>query len=94
MWGKGWGETSGNYMRYDMAEADSYAAEKSEMYDEEILEEYYIEHNTEEYNAIVENNFKSVRDYPLSTFSVDVDTASYSNVRRMINNGEELPQMQ
>ncbi len=81
------GETSGNYMRYDMAEADSYAAEKSEMYDEEILEEYYIEHNTEEYNAIVENNFKSVRDYPLSTFSVDVDTASYSNVRRMINNG-------
>jgi len=43
--------------------------------------------NTEEYNAIEENNFKSVKDYPLSTFSVDVDTASYSNIRRMINNG-------
>ena len=29
-------------------------------------------------------------DYPLSTFSVDVDTASYSNVRRMINSGEQV----
>lgn len=42
------------------------------------------EFNTEEYNAIKENNFQSVNDYPLSTFSVDVDTASYSNIRRMI----------
>ncbi|MDF2590099.1 MAG: von Willebrand factor type [Anaerocolumna sp.] len=42
------------------------------------------EFNTEEYNAIIENNFQAVKDYPLSTFSVDVDTASYSNIRRMI----------
>ncbi|QHQ62344.1 DUF3520 domain-containing protein [Anaerocolumna sedimenticola] len=41
-------------------------------------------YNTEEYKAIVENDFVSVLNNPLSTFSVDVDTASYSNIRRMI----------
>lgn len=40
--------------------------------------------NTEEYNSIIENNFVSVDNNPLSTFSVDVDTASYSNIRRML----------
>lgn len=53
-------------------------------------EELAGDFNTEEYNSIVESNFKSVKDYPLSTFSVDVDTASYSNIRRMINNGERV----
>lgn len=43
--------------------------------------------NTEEYNAIVENNYRSVKNAPLSTFSIDVDTASYSNIRRMIYQG-------
>ena len=46
----------------------------------------------EEYNSIQENGFLSVREYPLSTFSADVDTASYSNIRRMINRGEEIPE--
>ena len=46
--------------------------------------------NTEEYNTIEENGYKSVLNNPISTFSVDVDTASYSNVRRMINNGLEV----
>ncbi|MDF2538042.1 MAG: von Willebrand factor type [Herbinix sp.] len=48
------------------------------------------DYNTEEYNTIVESSFKSAKDYPMSTFSVDVDTASYSNIRRMINNGGEV----
>lgn len=48
------------------------------------------EFNTEEYNTIVENDFKSVKDYPLSTFSADVDTASYSNIRRMIYDGGKV----
>ncbi len=43
--------------------------------------------NTEEYNAITENSFMSVAANPLSTFSVDVDTASYTNLRRMIQGG-------
>lgn len=48
-------------------------------------------HNTEEYATIHENGFKKVLDKPLSTFSIDVDAASYSNMRRFINNGQLPP---
>ena len=44
----------------------------------------------ESYKEIEENIFKSVKTSPLSTFSIDVDKASYSNVRRMINNGQKV----
>jgi Ca-activated chloride channel homolog len=44
----------------------------------------------ESYKEIEENIFKSVNTSPLSTFSIDVDKASYSNVRRMINNGQKV----
>ena len=47
--------------------------------------------NTEEYDRIQENGFISVADTPLSTFSIDVDPASYSNMRRFINRGELPP---
>lgn len=50
-------------------------------------DDYY---NTEEYNEIIENGYKSVAANPLSTFSVDVDTASYANVRRMIEYGDYI----
>ena len=43
--------------------------------------------NTESYNAVHENGFINVGNDPLSTFSIDVDTASYSNIRRFINQG-------
>lgn len=46
--------------------------------------------NTEEYNAIKENGFESVAANPLSTFSIDVDTASYTNLRRMITDGRDI----
>lgn len=46
------------------------------------------EHNTEEYDKITENTFKIPQLNPLSTFSIDVDAASYTNSRRMINNGQ------
>lgn len=49
------------------------------------------EHNTEGYSTIHENGFKEVSINPLSTFSIDVDAASYSNVRRFINNGSLPP---
>ena len=51
--------------------------------------------NTEEYSAIEEKGYSSVANTPLSTFSVDVDTASYSNLRRMIEDRytlDEIPQ--
>jgi len=44
------------------------------------------EFNTESYARIVDNPFLAVSENPLSTFSVDVDTASYSIMRRFINN--------
>lgn len=49
--------------------------------------------NTEEYSIINENGFRKVAISPLSTFSADVDTASYSNVRRFINAGYSLEQI-
>jgi len=48
--------------------------------------------NNESYARIQENIFKRVGTAPLSTFSIDVDKAGYSNIRRMINNGQEVPQ--
>jgi len=39
----------------------------------------------EQYDNLEENGFKLTRKQPLSTFSIDVDTASYSNVRRLLN---------
>src|SRR5262245_42983378 len=42
-------------------------------------------HNTEAYSHIAENALLRTADHPLSTFSVDVDTASYANVRRFLN---------
>ncbi len=47
--------------------------------------------NNESYVHKEENNFKSTAGSPLSTFSVDVDRASYSNVRRFLNNGQKPP---
>ncbi|MBX2944794.1 MAG: von Willebrand factor type A domain-containing protein [Cyclobacteriaceae bacterium] len=47
--------------------------------------------NTEEYDGINENIFHDALRNPLSTFSIDVDAASYSNVRRFLNNGQRPP---
>ena len=48
----------------------------------------YPDWNTEEYDRIYENTFLLAQQNPLSTFSIDVDTASYSNVRRFINDNQ------
>lgn len=49
------------------------------------------EFNTEEYDAINETGFQSPIHKPLSTFSIDVDAASYSNIRRFITQGSTPP---
>jgi Ca-activated chloride channel family protein len=46
---------------------------------------------TEQYDAISDNPFLPVKDAPLSTFSIDVDTASYANVRRFLTQGQVPP---
>ncbi len=59
-----------------LAGAPAPATERQEVADEGF--------NTEEYDKINENQFKDARENPLSTFSIDVDTASYTNVRRYL----------
>ena len=68
--------------------APAQSATTAESYD------YYELPNTEEYNAVDESGFVAAAVSPLSTFSADVDTASYSNLRRMIEDGyclEDIP---
>ena len=70
----------------------------STMYDNAVAtseEEMTPDFKTEEYNAEKETGFAQTSVTPLSTFSADVDTASYSNLRRMIEDGyslEEIPE--
>jgi Ca-activated chloride channel family protein len=56
-----------------------------------MMMESDVDFNTEEYSTIQENEFRKALDKPLSTFSIDVDAASYSNMRRFINNGQLPP---
>lgn len=49
------------------------------------------EANTETYHALEENQFAVAAREPLSTFGIDVDTASYSNVRRFLTQESQLP---
>ncbi|MGN1416405.1 MAG: von Willebrand factor type A domain-containing protein [Oscillospiraceae bacterium] len=76
-------------------------------YEVEVLDDYgYIEEeisyepidkialtvNTEEYSHAEESAFKKTSTDPVSTFSADVDTASYANLRRLINDGRTIPE--
>ncbi|MDF9796770.1 Ca-activated chloride channel family protein [Catalinimonas alkaloidigena] len=54
-------------------------------------EEPIPQHNTENYATIHENDFLEVKHNALSTFSIDVDAASYSNIRRFIDQGQMPP---
>lgn len=79
--------------------ASSSMTEGTKKYDAVGIEEMEegqreAEYNTEEYNALEETGFADAAATPLSTFSADVDTASYSNLRRMISYNyrlEEIP---
>lgn len=67
---------------------DSKAMAPAYFYEAEEKQPVY---NTEEYDGIQENIFHDAKNNPLSTFSIDVDAASYSNIRRFINNGQRPP---
>jgi Ca-activated chloride channel family protein len=62
------------------ADASNYLSAPAYSYDSE---------KNEEYSSFAENRFKDAKSDPLSTFSLDVDVASYSNIRRMINQGQK-----
>lgn len=57
----------------------------------ELSSRYRQDFDTATYDHIAENPFLPAATNPLSTFSIDVDTASYSNVRRFINSGSLPP---
>jgi Ca-activated chloride channel family protein len=71
-----------------VSEAYSMAAPSSATYGaRHSFPRYNNNFNTEGYAGLEENGFKNVIHNPLSTFSIDVDNASYSNIRRFINSG-------
>jgi len=72
---------------YEPAEEVGYAEDTDGA---EYPEAGYEDFNTEEYLAIKESGFVKVADAPLSTFAADVDTGSYCNLRRLINEGDAL----
>jgi len=56
-----------------------------------LRDQRYADVNTESYKGITENTFFNPVTAPLSTFAIDVDAASYSNVRRMVSSGNLPP---
>jgi Ca-activated chloride channel family protein len=52
----------------------------------------YRDEHREQYQALADNPIQSVAQVPVSTFSVDVDTGSYANVRRLLNQGRVPPE--
>lgn len=79
---------------HDESMIDSRIMAKSSIYNSQ-LQHYKPEKqpsvNTENYQHYTENGIRSVLQDPVSTFSIDVDTGSYTNVRRMINQGIQPP---
>ncbi|MCP1300948.1 von Willebrand factor type A domain-containing protein [Chryseobacterium sp. S0630] len=69
---------------------DHQVGDKKDVEKATIKADQDIDYNNEEYAALVENAFELTRNQPVSTFSIDVDNASYSNVRRMINYGSKV----
>jgi Ca-activated chloride channel family protein len=68
-------------MKKDKTEAEAAPAEEA------LANRYNQDFDTEGYDRIIETSFAKVLEEPLSTFSIDVDTASYANVRRFLNSG-------
>ena len=79
-----------NNVQYNSTEAAAGECAPAD-HDEAPADNADFEQNDEEYNYISENGYTAVSSAPLSTFSADVDTASYTNVRRMIDDGMDVP---
>lgn len=73
---------------YDTGEASQSTAKSDEAYGAAgVTADMASANNTEEYTDITEAGFKDTLTNPLSTFAIDVDTASYTNLRKNLNNG-------
>jgi len=70
--------------------ASSYSPHRQKFTDNIKVAKKIQSHNDEEYGELIENRFELTKNQPVSTFSIDVDNASYSNIRRLINYGREI----
>ncbi len=77
-------------MMYAPAEAEMSYASPVYPY-QNVTDQVTPQFNTEGYSTIHENEFLKTTKNPLSTFSIDVDVASYANLRRFLNNGQKPP---
>lgn len=75
---------------YDDLYAEAPGDYFSSCYDYDYDDDEIPPQNNEEYSKWEEKGYVSVMQEPLSTFAADVDTASYSNLRRMIRDGWDL----
>jgi Ca-activated chloride channel family protein len=74
------------------ATSQSYQYKSSPQLETNRMDQHHYDGgNREGYDHITENPFLKSKENPLSTFSIDVDGASYSNIRRFINNGQLPP---
>ncbi len=86
--------TTGRFLRQDQ---DSPAKrwieerESSTLSGRDDKQRYRQDFNTEAYDRVVDNPFLQVAHNPLSTFSIDVDTAAYANLRRFLAGGMRPP---
>ncbi len=88
-------ETSEEARAEEKKSDDTASSYLESCYDYDTVADSIPDENSEEYSKWEEKGYTSVKKEPLSTFSADVDTASYSNLRRMIRDGyslEELPE--
>ena len=84
------GQDGNNNASFVSGKETSSAVERQMNYDTYKMdkeEQESLDFTTEEYHGVEEQRYQSTRNQPLSTFSADVDTASYSNIRRMLNEG-------
>lgn len=87
------GTTTTSPNGYIVASAPSYQYKAPVQHEPKKAKKYHDEEmDREGYDHITENPFLKSKDNPLSTFSIDVDGASYSNIRRLINSGQMPPE--
>jgi Ca-activated chloride channel family protein len=92
MLGKGQGEAEKRkVVEMKRREAERLRREAMLKKREEMIRKQQEPYNREDYAYIEENDFTSPLAEPLSTFSIDVDKASYANVRRFLNGGSMPP---
>ncbi len=78
---------AGSYLDSSSKQPESEAAAPAVVADARPLDIPAPDFNTEAYDRIEDNRFLQVSNNPLSTFSIDVDTASYANIRRFLQRG-------